>query len=136
MKEVNVDIQDSEIEACHRLPKRPNVNGPSRTIIRLTNRRKCEKALRNRKGLFKAETLAKLNVRGQIYINESLCPAYRKLWYMCKLLYNDQKISRFWCSNGSLKIAIAGATDQDDERRHNIDHESNLKSLFRDFKFD
>ena len=105
-KEIGVDLAENEIEACHRLRKGRDVPGPARTIIRLVNRRKCESALRNKKGL-KSLDKTKIGLgKATIYINESLCKPYRTIWWLAKKLHINGKINRFYVSNGTVKIVV------------------------------
>ena len=45
------------------------------------------------------------------YVNESLCPKYRKLLGKCNVLYKNKKISRFHKMNGKIKIKINNYED-------------------------
>ena len=45
------------------------------------------------------------------YVNESLCPKYRKLLGKCNVLYKNKKISRFHTMNGKIKIKINNYED-------------------------
>ena len=42
----------------------------------------------------------------KIYINESLCPYYKKLWTKCGKFWDAKQISSFWVSNGSIRIKL------------------------------
>ena len=46
---IDVRISKNDIEACHRLKDRRNVDGPKRTIVRFVNRKKCDLLHRNKK---------------------------------------------------------------------------------------
>ena len=124
-------ISSDDFEACHRLPKGRNKDIPSRTIVRLVNRRKCEEALRKRKKLKDESLCNKLKV-GRLYINESLCPYYRKIWYHCKCLFKEALVDRFWC-DGVMKISI---TEGNDTNNHTIEHLDDLRKLFPGYDFD
>jgi len=42
----------------------------------------------------------------RIYLNKSLCLAYRDIWHKCKKLWNGKRIARFWTNNGAVRIKI------------------------------
>ena len=46
MKDVDVDINSSDIEACHRIDKSDRRTASNKTIVCLVNRKYCKKALR------------------------------------------------------------------------------------------
>ena len=49
MKDVDVDINSSDIEACHRIGKSDRITESKKTIVRFINRKYCKKALLKRK---------------------------------------------------------------------------------------
>ena len=131
LKEIDVSLERKGIEACHRLPSKSTVH-PPRTIIRVVNRRTCEKALRNKKKLHtdQADRKKRLNIGGRLYINESLCPAYRRLHFMCKSLHQKNLINKFWVYNATVHYMTV---DEEDVVR--VTHESILLQEFPNFKF-
>ena len=42
----------------------------------------------------------------RIFINESLCAYYRRLWNKCKKLNCMGKLNVFFVSNGTIKVKI------------------------------
>ena len=44
----------------------------------------------------------------KIFIDQSLCPYYRKLYGMLKDLNNEDLIDSFWIANGTIKIRESG----------------------------
>ena len=42
----------------------------------------------------------------KIYINENLCPHYKRLWTKCRRLWNAKQILSFWGSNGSIRVKL------------------------------
>ena len=64
-----------------------------------------------------------LTGQNKLYINQSLCPYYRMLWFKTKT-YQKGKIDSFYVSNGNIKIRI-----QENARRVTISHIYNFKEL-------
>ena len=71
---VNTDL----VEDCHRIPSK---GSPKKVILKLSRRKDSRRVLLNKKKLkqLKPESL-NLPASVKIYINESLCPYYKKLW--------------------------------------------------------
>ena len=124
LKEIDVKVASDEVEACHRLFRPRGVKGPRRTIVRFVNRKKAEKIMLNKKNL-KNINKKKLGLPDNIYVNYSLCRDYRRIWNNARKLFNDGLISRFWVSNGTVKIAVAP-----DASPISIFHKSKLEELF------
>ena len=75
MSDINVNIEENDIEACHRFGK-PDVTSKSKkTIVRFANRKNCNKIFENKKKLAKLNN-EKHNFREgtQIFVGESLTP--------------------------------------------------------------
>ena len=74
MKDVDVYIDSSDIEACHRIGKLDCKTSSKKTIVRFVNRKYCKKALLNRKNFahINSETKYNFKHKNQIFINESL----------------------------------------------------------------
>ena len=92
----SVSIDD--FHAIHRLKKK------DRVIIKFTNRRKAHVVLRQKKKLMDKTFLLKHDIRGKVYLNESMCPAYRYLFFVCKKLKYANHIHRFSFFNGNLRV--------------------------------
>ena len=67
-----------------------------RTFFEVLNKKKKLKNLDIRK--------YGVNHGSRIYINERLCPYYRRLWGKCKGLWQDKVIPSFYTINGILQI--------------------------------
>ena len=124
LKEIDVKVEERDIEACHRLPKGRDAKGPARTIVRFVNRKNCDEIFRKKRNLKNVDK-QKLNLRSNIYINHSLCRDYRRIWYNARKLFSDQKIAKFWVSNGTVKIALS-----ENAPPISILHKSKLEELF------
>ena len=60
----------------------------------------------------------------EFYINESLCPYYKKLWTKCRKLRDAKRILSFWVSNGSIRVKLV------DENLSIVTHDCDLEKLF------
>ena len=84
LEELDVPIDPTLVENCHRLPSK----GSSKKVIVNSNRRKgIHRILLNKSKLktFKPESVH-LPGETKVFINESLCLYYKKLWPKCKRL--------------------------------------------------
>ena len=125
LHEIDVNVPSECIEACHRLKSN------NRTIIKFSNRKDCIKALSNRKKLKKVDK-DKLGFSedDKIYMNESLCPEYRFLFWKCRVLAGCNKIFSYWTYNGTIKITLS-----EGGKIYAITHVNDLKTLFPDIDF-
>ena len=96
-------------------------------ILKLNRRKDARKVLLNKKK-FKNLDPETLNLPSgtKIYINESLCRYYKKLWSMCKNLWDAKHILSFWVSNGSIRVKLKN------EAVSIITHDCDLANLFPD----
>ena len=119
LKSIDVPLRHKDISACHRLPK-------GKVIIKFINRKDAVECLKVRK---KMKTTDKkifgFDASNAIYINESLCPTYKALFYKCNLLYKDKKIKNCWTYNGTIKVRLH------DDKVYNILHQIDLENLCR-----
>ena len=124
-KAANVVIRKGDIEACHRLFKKPSQVGPKKTIVRFVNRKMCEALLRKNKSFSQRTTIEKTGLKGKIYINNNLCGYYKMLWGKAKSLYTSESIEKFWVYNGTVNIK---RFDENDPIK--ITHFNDLYELF------
>ena len=99
---IGVEINDTDIEACHRLKSRDR--GPKPVIVRFVNRRICEDIHKKKKNL-KDMSLAEINglgIHSRIFFNENLCPFYQKLFRMCYKLKKNGLIHSTWSFHGQV----------------------------------
>ena len=122
---IDVTVTPSEIEACHRLKNN------DRTIVKFCRRKGCNMVLKNKNKL-KVADKTKLGFEDdhKIFINESLCPEYRFLFWKCRLLLKSKKIFSYWTFNGIPKIKLS-----DEGRVYAITHVQDLQKLFPDVDF-
>ena len=88
------------VEDCHCIPSK---SSPKKVILKLSWWKDSRQVLLNKKKLkqLKPESL-NLPAGVKIYINESLCPYYKKLWTKCRKLWDAKQILSFWVSNSKL----------------------------------
>ena len=69
----------------------------------------------------------KLGVTGKIFINESLCPEYRRLFGIANALYKKKKLASLYTVNGTIRIC---KKDGDEKKIYIIEHIDDLKAFF------
>ena len=117
LRNIDVEVEEDDIQACHWLKK-------GRIICKFVNRKSAESAKRNGKKLKDMDkNKLSFDAKGKLYINESLCPAFRKIHWKSKKLYDGKLIDSFWTHNGTPKIKIGEIT-------HVLSHESDIDKLF------
>lgn len=122
-----VNVTTRDFHAIHRLKKKSVV------IAKCVNRRDAIAVLRAKKKLREVDDAAKkkLGVSGKIFINESLCPEFSRLFGVCNALYKKKKISSSYTINGKILICRAGEED-----KQVIGHMNDLRSIFGDDEID
>ena len=127
---IGVKVKSEDIVACHRLQKSKKSphHIPARTIVRMVNRKNCEKIKRNRKNLANLKLQKLKNTK--IFINENLCPAFQTLSFHARNLYKNRQIHANWSSNGIVHIRIA-----EEDKALKIYRLSDLRNLFKDVDF-
>ena len=115
---VNTDL----VKDCHRIPSK---GSPKKVIVKLRPQKDSRRALLNKKKLkqLKPDPL-NLPAGITIYINESLCPYYKKVWINCRKLWDTKRILSFWVSNGSIRVKLIN------ENVSIITHKGDLEKLF------
>ena len=96
----DVDVDPENVEDCHWLKTR---NSSKKVIIKLSKRKDADK-IRQVKKKLKSLNLESMGISSPIFINDSLCAYYKKLWAKCKMLWLNKYIYGFWVSYGSIKI--------------------------------
>ena len=119
LKSIDVEVPPNKIEACHRLKN-------NQTIIKFSSRKDCKKVLENRSKLKVSDkTTLGFDQDHRIFINESLCPEYRFLFWKCRELFKRSKVFSYWTFNGVIKIRLS-----DGGKIYAITHVTDLKTLF------
>ena len=108
-----------DFHAIHRLYRK------DRVIIKFTNRRIAKMVAGKKNELKKRQIKAKNGITNSVYLNESMCPAIKKLFYQCKLLKAAGKIALYSFSNGTLRVKKY----EDDVRKFSVAHISDLAKV-------
>ena len=95
--ELQIDIQQSDIAACHRLPKSARTKYAP-LLIRFTNRKILSRVLGARKQL--RET------KKEVYINEHLTKTASDIFAADRRLQKDRKILQTWTTNGKVMVKL------------------------------
>ena len=128
--EIGVQIKKRDIEACHRLSKRPGRKGPRKTILRFVNRKKISNIYQQKKGLQELDS-KKLGLgNSRIYVNSNLNRHFCRLFWNARKLLKDGKVNSVWYATECIKIRVAEDSDP-----LVVTHQSGLDRLFPDFNF-
>ena len=96
-KDINIDVSETDIEACHRLPVRCNAtNTSNRVIVKFVNQKHAESIL-TKKLTLSSTDFSRLNINNKVYVNPSLCPYYRYISMRCKDLKCRKMIHHVFC---------------------------------------
>ena len=99
---IGANISGDKIEACHRLGK-----NSGRTIVKFSSRKDCEHTMHVKKDLKDLDaTDVDLPAGTKLYINDSLCPYYRRLWNGAKKLWNKRKIFFYFTVSDTVRIRL------------------------------
>ena len=101
-KHAGVEVTKLDFHAIHCLKNQAVI------IAKCINRQDTMAILRAKKTLREVDDAAKtkLRVKGKIFINESLCPEYRRLFGICNGLYKAKKLTSSYTINGAIKVVI------------------------------
>ena len=102
LSKLDVNVDPANVEACHWLKSN---NKGKKVILKLPRRKDSDEIRRVRRKL-KTTDLKPIEIITPVYINDSLCFYYKKLWSKCKKLWSNKFIFGYWVSNGSIKIRI------------------------------
>ena len=118
-----VVVDKRSFHAVHRLKKKGTV------IAKFVNRRDPIAILRAKRNLreLKSGDSQKLGVT-KVYVNESLNPYYKHLFWICNKLYKEGKLQSSYTINGSIKVKIEGGAL--DGKTATISHIEDLYKLF------
>ena len=123
LSKTGVDVKAADIDVCHIVGKKEN----GRAIIEFKNRDIRYRLIKNRKQLKGVEVPG----HGKLYINESLCPQYKQLDFICRTLRGDGDIHNTWFYNGRLWVV----KDEGDDKKP-IGHIQDLYALLGAEKVD
>ena len=101
-EKLGVVMEAMGIVACHRIGE------TGRAIVKLHNSKDAQNVLEENHKLRSINLYdddnTDTNNKRKIFINQSLCPYYRKLYGMVKDLNNEGLINSFWIVNGTIKV--------------------------------
>ena len=96
-----VNVKKRDFHAIHTVGKKGVV------IAKLVNRRDAIAILRAKKSLRELDSDGKKKLKcNKLYINESLCPAFRRLLGVCNSLRKKGKAQSAYTINGKIKLKI------------------------------
>ena len=123
---IGVVVTESGIQASHRLKDK------TRSIVNFGSRKDCFKVL-SAKMKIKDLNMEELGFGSstKIYVNESLCPYYRRIWNECKKLKLQKRLSEYFTMAGIVRIRT-----QEKGPLIQISHLIDLKDLFPDISFE
>ena len=124
---LNINIQTSDIEGCHRMGKA----NPQNTIVRFVNRKFCYDALEKKANLKNINNNdLGFESRTKLFFSENLTPLNQKLAWMCRELKRAGKIHSCWSSKGVVKLRRTM-----NERSTYINRISDITDLYPEFIF-
>lgn len=89
-----------DIQACHKL------KDPTKIICRFVSRKKMRNVINQRKKL-KGADLKSHGVKGKLFINESMAPAFKSIDWKCRQLQKAKAIKDCWFFNGNYNIILS-----------------------------
>lgn len=107
---VGYNLEDADIDACHRLRKSKYATGPPNIILRLTrkNTKQIILKLRKEKGSLHLQDLniaeLKQEGRNQLYINEHLTGYNKKILARARTLKREGKLASVWSTWGKIFV--------------------------------
>ena len=110
-------------EVCHWLKSN---NKGKKTILKISRPKDSDEICRLWSKL-KTTDLKSIGIVTPVYINDSLCFCYKKLWSKCRKLWTNKFIFGYWVSNVSVEIRISERSPA-----KIISYIVDLKKLFQD----
>ena len=132
LRDVDVNIEKNDLEACHRIGKSDPRSSSKKTIIRFVNRKYCKKALLNRKNLANINSEVKYNFtrNNKIFINESLTKANESLSFCGWKLKRAGLIYSYYTKDRFVHLK-----KNENGKAIKIHHMSLLNEMFPEFVF-
>ena len=90
-EKTGISVDPENVEDCHWVKTQRS----KKVIIKLSRRKDANK-IRSEKKKLKGKNLTSLGINAPVYINDSLCIYYKKLWAKRKKLHNNKSIYAFW----------------------------------------
>ena len=115
LKAVNISVDNSEIEACHRLPtNRSNKNKPKTVIVKFTNRKFVEAAYsKNNREKLKSYNKIELGFaeNTELFFNENLSTYFQHLSWMFRVLKRKKIITGSWFRGGKPYYKVSNTSN-------------------------
>ena len=90
-EKIDTSVDPEDVEDCHWVKTQS-----SKKVIIKYSRQKDANKIRYEKKKLKGKNLTLLEINIPVYINNSLCIYYKKLWAKLKKLHNNKLIYAFW----------------------------------------
>ncbi len=97
---MGLELRPDDIAACHRLYNPPRSRYPARVIVRFVNRKGVDWCLSHPENLRNVKNALGLNIR----FFESLSAKNTESLRVCKMLYDDHHIHKYYTRNGFVKV--------------------------------
>ena len=98
-------LSSYEISACHRLKSSQFSNKPANVIVRFINRKRAYECL-DKFHYIKSQYP---NDFKNFFINENLCPHFKKIFNKCRILKLNKNIKNTWSYEGLVYIQRNGS---------------------------
>ena len=135
LEAVDISVDNSEIEACHRLPTNwRKKNKPKTVIVKFTNRKFVEAACsKNNREKLKSCNKIELGFaeNTELFFNENLSTYFQHLSWMCRVLKRKKLITGSWFHGGKLYYKVS-----DTSKPVRVMHSSELIYDFPDIVFE
>ena len=107
MSDININIEENNIEACHRLGKPDVISKSKKKIVDFVNRKNCNKIFENKKKLAQLNN-EKHNFREgtKIFVSESLTPMNESISFNCRKLRHKELILCCYSRNKITNIKM------------------------------
>ena len=120
LNKIGVNIDSVNLEDCHWI----KTQGSKKVVIKFSRQKGANKVRAEKKKL-KEKNLTSLGINKPIYMNDSLCTYYKKLWAKLKKPRDNKVIHAFWISSGSIKLKVSKTGHV-----HTVTHDVDLEAFF------
>ena len=105
-RESGVEVDQNEIEGCHRLHASRYSWSDNKVIVKFVNRKHSESLLYKKKSI-SSRDFSNINISSKIFLYVSLCPYYRFIWGKCKDLQRRGKIYQVFCLGRTVSVKLS-----------------------------
>jgi predicted RNase H-like nuclease (RuvC/YqgF family) len=101
---LQIDHSAEDIDVLHRVPHRGPSNAPAKIIVQFKSRTKRDVWLqRKQHGILSSDVVANSSGR-RIFINEHLCPEWKKLLWQAKSMGKPKGYNMVWYKGGKILV--------------------------------